>query len=238
MKMKILVISDTHGLLRPQVLEMLRKCDAVIHGGDIQSPETLDRIRMAMKPGTPFFIVRGNNDGSWAAHLPVHLEFVLADTRFYLVHNRKDLPRTLGGCQIVIFGHSHQYLEEIKDGRLFLNPGSCGKRRFHQDVTMAVLHLEQGEMSVERIDLEQGTVKAGAAADLPEVSLKVIQRILKSMDKGRTVEWISQETGLDEDFVEEICRIRVTHPGVSANGILDKIEVNGAVQRGARHRRR
>lgn len=185
--MKIAVLSDTHGLLRPEVLRSISECSAVIHAGDINSQKVIDEMKEALKPGAPFYIVRGNNDKEWAEHLPHHLEFTLAGVNFYMVHNKKELPQELSDRQIIIFGHSHKYFEEVKDGRLWLNPGSCGRRRFNQDITMAVLDIEDGKWSVERI-----------AGDLK----------------------------IDPEFAEQICRIRVTHPGVTASGILDKVEVN------------
>ena len=126
--MKIAVLSDTHGLLRPEVLRIISECSAVIHAGDINSQKIIDEMKEALKPGAPFYIVRGNNDKEWAEHLPHHLEFTLAGVNFYMVHNKKELPQELSDRQIIIFGHSHKYFEEVKDGRLWLNPGSCGRR--------------------------------------------------------------------------------------------------------------
>ena len=151
--MKIAVLSDTHGLLRPEVKQMISECDAVLHAGDINSQKIIDEMKAAAKPEAPFYIVRGNNDKEWAEKLPHYEEFTLAGVNFYMVHNKKDIPANPGDRQIVIFGHSHKYLEEIRDGRMWLNPGSCGKRRFNQDITMAVLVIEDGTWSVERIDI-------------------------------------------------------------------------------------
>ena len=151
--MKIAVLSDTHGLLRPEVKQMISECDAVFHAGDINSQKIIDEMKTAAKPKAPFYIVRGNNDKEWAEKLPHYEEFTLAGVNFYMVHNKKDIPADPGDRQIVIFGHSHKYLEEIRDGRMWLNPGSCGKRRFNQDITMAVLVIEDGTWSVERIDI-------------------------------------------------------------------------------------
>ena len=151
--MKIAVLSDTHGLLHPEVKKIISECDAVFHAGDINSQKIIDEMKTAAKPKAPFYIVRGNNDKEWAEKLPHYEEFTLAGVNFYMVHNKKDIPANPGDRQIVIFGHSHKYLEEIRDGRLWLNPGSCGKRRFNQDITMAVLVIEDGTWSVERIDI-------------------------------------------------------------------------------------
>ena len=150
-KMKIAVLSDTHGLLREQVKEIIGECEAIIHAGDINSQKILDQIAAAGQKNDPFYVVRGNNDKEWAKDIPETLEFELNHVKFFLVHNKKDIPEDLGDIQLIIYGHSHKYSEEEKEGRLWLNPGSCGKRRFHQPITMAVLTLEDGKWSVERI---------------------------------------------------------------------------------------
>lgn len=244
--MKIAVLSDTHGLLRPEVLRSISECSAVIHAGDINSQKVIDEMKEAAKPGAPFYIVRGNNDKEWAEHLPHHLEFTLAGVNFYMVHNKKELPQELSDRQIIIFGHSHKYFEEVKDGRLWLNPGSCGRRRFNQDITMAVLDIEDGKWSVERIDISHEPAgkrgETGAESknrgsrmegnehpiSIPDEKdlLKVITQIMKRMDKGHDVKRIAGDLKIDPEFAEQICRIRVTHPGVTASGILDKVEVN------------
>lgn len=245
--MKVAVISDTHGLFRPQVREVLRECEAVIHAGDINSQKVLDEIRAAAGENVSFYVVRGNNDKEWAENLPESLEFELGQMKFFLVHNKKDVPRDLGETQIIIFGHSHKYTLEEKDGRLWLNPGSCGRRRFHQPITMAVLTLEQGSREVERINILPETESCSRKSEDPispnaksdnvkpemcipaENLLPVINEILKRMDKGQKVDMIAKKMGLDREFVAQICRIRVTHPGVTAGGILDKMEVNEVV---------
>ena len=242
--MKIAVLSDTHGLLRPEVLRIIGECSAVIHAGDINSQKIIDEMRAAAKPDVPFYFVRGNNDKEWADYLPHHLEFTLAGINFYMVHNKKELPEDLADRQIIIFGHSHKYFEEGKEGRLWLNPGSCGRRRFNQDITLAVLNIEDGKWSVNRIDIahESGTSRgkggvknAGSGSGrhmewipMPDEKdlLKVITQIMKRMDKGQDVTKIAGDMKIDPGFAEQICRIRVTHPGVTAHGILDKVEVN------------
>lgn len=156
--MRIAVLSDTHGLLRPEVKKIIGTCEAVLHAGDINSRKVIDEMKDAASPDVPFYIVRGNNDKEWARSLPLYQEFSLAGMNFYMVHNKRDIPEDLGDRQIVIFGHSHKYLEEIRDGRLWLNPGSCGKRRFNQDITMAVLTVREDGWHVERIDIPHEAV--------------------------------------------------------------------------------
>lgn len=149
MKMKIAVLSDTHGLLRPEVTERIAGCDAIIHGGDINRQEVIDRLEQI----APVYVVRGNNDKEWAEHIPASLTFQLGECRFLAVHNRKDIPKNLSDVDVIIFGHSHKYLEQRADGRLLLNPGSCGKRRFDQEITFAMLTLDGREITVEKITI-------------------------------------------------------------------------------------
>ena len=147
MAKRIAVLSDTHGLLRPEVLTAIAGCDAIIHGGDINKPEIIDRLTEI----APVYVVRGNNDKEWAELIPATLTFQIEDCRFFLVHNKKEVPKTLTGIDAVIFGHSHRYFEQVIDGRLWLNPGSCGKRRFDQEITLAILTVDGSSLSVEKI---------------------------------------------------------------------------------------
>ena len=133
-KIKIGIISDTHGLLRTEVLDILQSCDCIFHAGDVDRPELLDTIRSL----GALYVVRGNNDGYWAQNLRRSLNFTVGNVKFFMVHDRKDVAWELGDTQVVIFGHSHQYFAKEIDGRLWLNPGSCGRSRFGGDVTMAV----------------------------------------------------------------------------------------------------
>lgn len=150
MAKRIGVLSDTHGLLRPEVLSALSGCDAIIHGGDINKPEILEQLEKI----APVYVVRGNNDKEWAEHLPITLTFQIEQCRFFLVHNKKQVPGDLTGIQAVIFGHSHKYFAQELEGRLWLNPGSCGKRRFDQEITLAMLTVDGASLSVEKIDIQ------------------------------------------------------------------------------------
>ena len=145
--MKLAILSDTHGLLRPQVAEYLKGADAILHGGDINKPHIVDELRKY----APLYIVRGNNDKEWAEDLPHHLTVTLGGVTFAMVHNRKELPADLTGVDAVVFGHSHKFVREEKDGILWLNPGSCGPRRFHQEITMMMAEAVGGTLRVEKI---------------------------------------------------------------------------------------
>lgn len=150
MKKRIAVLSDTHGILRPEVSEIVKNCSAVLHAGDIGSQAVLDVLsRYGL-----LYAVRGNNDREWAASVRRVQEFSLYGFQFYMVHEKKHLPQYLPGKQIVIYGHSHKYEEEIRDGKLFLNPGSCGPGRFGLPLTMAVLSLEDNSYTIEKVELD------------------------------------------------------------------------------------
>lgn len=150
MTIKIGVISDTHGLLRPEVLEVLKTCDHILHGGDINKPEILEELRSI----APLDVVRGNNDKEWAEELPQSLKFSIGGVPFFMVHNQRDVPEDLGEARVVVFGHSHKYFEQKKDVRLWLNPGSCGRRRFDQEISMAVLSIVGSDTQVQKIVIQ------------------------------------------------------------------------------------
>ncbi len=148
----VAVLSDTHGLLRRDVVAEIRDCTHIIHAGDIVKETDLDELRLYGF----IYAVRGNND-LWQeglrdlAHV---LRFRIAGVSFVMSHDRYDIPGNLEDAQAVIFGHSHRYSEEWIEGRLWLNPGSCGRPRFGGATTMAKMKLQDGKiLSVRRIDL-------------------------------------------------------------------------------------
>ena len=150
-KIKMGIISDTHGLLREEVKERLKDCTYIFHAGDVDRPEILDELRTMGF----LYVVRGNNDGYWAQNLRRSLNFSVGNVKFFMVHDRKDAAWELGDTQVVIFGHSHKYFCQEIDGRLWLNPGSCGRSRFGGEVTMAVMTVENGSWEVEKIVLQK-----------------------------------------------------------------------------------
>ena len=147
--MRLAILSDTHGLLRPEVAELLKSADAILHGGDINRQSIVDQLRQY----APLYVVRGNNDKEWAEAIPHDLTVTLGGVTFCVVHNRKEVPADLSGVDAVVFGHSHKYAEEERDGRLWLNPGSCGPCRFRQEITLMMAEAEDGTLRVEKITI-------------------------------------------------------------------------------------
>ncbi len=121
--MRLAILSDTHGLLRPEVLGQMETADAILHGGDINRQSVLDELERY----APLYVVR--------------------------VHNNKEVPADLTGVDVVVFGHSHKCVQEERDGILWLNPGSCGPRRFHQEITMMMAEVADGAVRVEKISI-------------------------------------------------------------------------------------
>ena len=137
-----------------EVVEHLQGCRHILHAGDIIRESDLDELRLYGS----IYAVRGNND-VWAEglrDLAGVLRFTISGVSFLMTHDRRDVPRNLEGIQAVVFGHTHRYSEEWADGRLWLNPGSCGRARFGGEVTMARLTLKAGRiLRVQRIDLPE-----------------------------------------------------------------------------------
>lgn len=143
MKTRVAVVSDTHGLLRPEVIPALEGCDRVLHIGDVGG----DEILQALAAIGPVTAVRGNTDrGAFGASLPMTELVRVAGHDLYLIHILEDLDLDpeAAGLSGVLYGHSHRPSIEESGGVLWLNPGSCGPRRFDLPVTVATLDLEAG----------------------------------------------------------------------------------------------
>lgn len=148
---RIGIIADTHGLLREEVLMHLETCDMIFHAGDCNCQEVVERLKQI----APLYVVKGNNDrGQWAETLPTVLQVTAQGKKFLICHIKKDVPKDLTGIDFVIYGHSHQYHEEQVGHAYWLNPGSCGPRRFGKMATMAILTLEDASWQVTPITLE------------------------------------------------------------------------------------
>lgn len=151
--MRVGLISDTHGLLRPEALAFLQGCDHIIHAGDICDPSVLHSLsRLA-----PLTAVRGNNDkGSWASALAETELVQLGDAYIYVIHDLAHLhiDPAAAGVHVVVSGHSHQPNFEDRDGVLFVNPGSAGPRRFKLPITVAELSISGAMVSARIVGLE------------------------------------------------------------------------------------
>jgi hypothetical protein len=138
------VLSDTHGLLRPEAAAALAGVDLLIHAGDVGDAETLAGLRAL---GPPLHVVRGNVDrGRWALELPEKLVVEAGSHSLYVLHDRAqlDLDARAAGFDAVIYGHSHRPEIRRERGVLYLNPGSCGPRRFSLPVSIAMLDAAPG----------------------------------------------------------------------------------------------
>ncbi|KTC02020.1 metallophosphoesterase family protein [Pseudomonas syringae] len=143
--MKVGVISDTHGLLRPEAIAALEGCEAIIHAGDIGSQDIVEQLAAI----APLHIVRGNNDvdAEWAKPIADHLRFDIQGWQVLLVHDIADVPALLDdSVKLVVTGHSYKPLIEWRGNTLYLNPGSAGRRRFKLPVTLALLEVSSDAM--------------------------------------------------------------------------------------------
>ncbi len=239
--MKIAVISDTHNLLREEVKEKLKESDLILHAGDICSPAVCDELISLAKP---MLIVRGNNDGRWAVakEIPEVVDTCLSqidgvpaagtdvkqqNLRIFMMHDRNDIPSHVlkedSGYDLVVFGHSHKY-EVTKMGKtLVLNPGSCGPMRFRIPVTMAMVNAEEdGNISVQKIELE--TNKQSQPREVSPGEMKtLVTRVVKDIRRNKSAEYIAKRHKISLELSQQICRLYLTHPGVTVDGILGKM---------------
>ena len=152
--MRLGLISDTHGLMRPSALAALRTSELILHAGDVGSPAVLEALRRI----APVVAVRGNIDkGAWAAGLPVTAVAEAGAVRIYMLHDlhELDLDPATAGFPIVLSGHSHQKNESVRNGVLYLNPGSAGPRRFRLPITLALLDTEVKPLRAKFVELNR-----------------------------------------------------------------------------------
>ena len=146
------LISDTHGLLRKEALDALRGSELILHAGDVGAPGILESLREI----APVVAVRGNNDeGAWAERLPLTEVVEAGGVSIHMLHilDELDLNPRASGFSMVVCGHSHRPNQSVKDGVLYVNPGSAGPRRFQLPVTVARLDLQVRPWRVEFIDV-------------------------------------------------------------------------------------
>ena len=217
--MKIGILSDTHDLLRPEMVSALHRCEAILHAGDVCRQGILDELEKI----APVYVVRGNNDKEWAENIPVLLDFEIAGLRVFMTHKKTDLPDDLSPYDLVVFGHSHKYEESHRGKTLLLNPGSCGPRRFNQPITLAILEIVDRNITVAKIVFPHN----GKTLAVPKrEDLKAqIATVVKEIQKGHSMERIALRHGWNVDLVEQIARLYVTHPGVTVDRIFEKMGV-------------
>lgn len=149
---RIGLISDTHGLLRPQAVAALQGSDFIVHGGDIGNAQILQELGAV----APVTAVRGNNDGGdWAEGVPETALLEAAGIRIHVLHDLKELSLDLAGnaIRVVVSGHSHRARVQERDRVLFVNPGSAGPRRFKLPATVAQLRIDGPQVAAEIVEL-------------------------------------------------------------------------------------
>jgi uncharacterized protein len=146
------LVSDTHGLLRPEAIKALTGADLILHAGDIGTREVLERLQSL----APVVAVRGNNDrGDWANAIPERQVTQVGSVSIYMLHdlNEIDVNPVAADFQVVVSGHTHQPLIERREGVLFVNPGSAGPRRFRLPVSVARLVIDGSNVRGEVVAL-------------------------------------------------------------------------------------
>ena len=161
---RVAIMADTHGVLRPEVERILETCDVIVHAGDFDNQMLYHKLNVDQ----PLYAVRGNNDRGWSGGLGQVNRFEIGGVKFIMADERVDIPSVLKDIQVVIFGHSHMYYQQEISGRLWLNPGSCGYKRFTLPLSMAVMTIEDGTYEVETVWLEHGYGTPGAATSQRE----------------------------------------------------------------------
>ena len=152
MRTRVGLISDTHGLMRPEALDLLRGCDHIVHGGDIGGNAILEALRGI----APLTVVRGNNDkGAWADALAETETLELGGARIHVIHDLAllDVEPSTSGIHVVVSGHSHKPLVEHRGAVLYVNPGSAGPRRFRLPIALARMTIEDGVASARIIEI-------------------------------------------------------------------------------------
>lgn len=147
------LISDTHGLVRPEALEALKGVDQILHAGDVGSSAVLEALEVI----APVIAVRGNNDkGLWASELPDWEVVEVGVVNIYMIHDVKeiDLNPAAAGFHVVVSGHSHKPTVDECKGVLYVNPGSAGPRRFNLPISVARLMVSGGAISAQLIELK------------------------------------------------------------------------------------
>ncbi|HJY77919.1 MAG TPA: metallophosphoesterase family protein [Burkholderiales bacterium] len=150
---RVALLSDTHSLLRPEAIEFVRGSDHIVHGGDIGDAGVLEALRRV----APVTAVRGNNDfGPWAEKIGETELLKIGEVSIYVLHDLKQLSLdpAAAGFQVVVSGHSHQPRIDERDGVLYVNPGSCGPRRFKLPISVGELRISRKSATPKLVELK------------------------------------------------------------------------------------
>jgi putative phosphoesterase len=144
-------ISDTHGLLRPEVLKLFKSVDLILHAGDIGDPQILEQLTVL----APTIAVRGNNDkGEWARRIPESRQIDVGGISIFMIHDVKEITASShSGADVILSGHSHKPSIERRGGILYLNPGSAGPRRFKLPVSVARITVSKSQVTARLIEI-------------------------------------------------------------------------------------
>jgi len=214
--MLIGILSDTHGLLRSEVVEGLQGVDHIIHAGDIDCKEVLEKLEKI----APLTVVRGNADKDWAEDLPESARLDFLGNRIYVIHNKGKIREEIDDVSVIIYGHTHKYSLVEKDGQVWFNPGCCGKRKPEQEVSFALLEISgSGQFEFRKRVIDN----SGQDSRLPKDIDRIISKAMDMTDKGKTHKEIAKKLKISEELAESICRMYLTHPGVDVTGILQRI---------------
>jgi putative phosphoesterase len=156
------IISDTHGLVRPEAIEALRGCDRIVHAGDVGGAHVIEELEAI----APVIAVRGNNDhGDWARKLPDRTTFEVGAARIHVIHDRTEVDTATlqSGPTLVVSGHSHRPSVSTESGIVFLNPGSAGPRRFRLPISLARCEISGGRVAARIVTLESEAPRPGRA---------------------------------------------------------------------------
>ena len=217
--MRIGILSDTHGLLRDEVVKALDGVDHIIHAGDIDRKEVIDLL-VSIAPVT---VVRGNADKDWAEHIPMSASIDLSGKRFYVIHNKAKIDSDLSGYDVIVYGHSHKYSYTEKDGQIWFNPGCCGKRKPGQEISLAIAEITGEDIIFEKVVIDNSGPVIDSSS-LPKNIDSIIRKAMKLTDKGKGAEDIARSYNISPALADDICRMYLTHPGIDVAGILQRIE--------------
>ena len=217
--MRIGILSDTHGLLRDEVVKALDGVDHIIHAGDIDREEVIDSLESI----APVTVVRGNADKDWAEHIPVTASIDLSGKKFFIIHNKGKIDYDLSGYDVIVYGHSHKYSCIENTGQIWFNPGCCGKRKPGQEISLAIAEITGEDIIFEKVVIDNSGPVINSSY-LPKNIDSIIRKAMQLTDKGKGAEDIARSCNISPVLADDICRMYLTHPGIDVAGILQRIE--------------